>query len=155
MQDVGRSGLLNVSVVYCLAECGLPASIVDRPAFRNMIATAARLGASAKLGERHQFARVGRSGTDFGLYLETCMKEVQQLKVKFFADAKLSGYAINLLSDVAKNIQQSTNASIAQGISGCVHLKHTNPGASKKTGEWLCEDLITIIKEHRASTFFQ
>ena len=66
-----------------------------------MIATAARLGASAKLGERHQFARVGRSGTDFGLYLETCMKEVQQLKVNFFADAKLSGYAINLLSDVA------------------------------------------------------
>jgi hypothetical protein len=29
------------------------------------------------------------------------MKEVQQLKVNFFADAKLSGYAINLLSDVA------------------------------------------------------
>jgi hypothetical protein len=154
LKDVGRSGHLNLSVLYCLAECGLPPAIVNRPAFRNMIQTAAKCGAAAKLGSRHQFARLGRSGNKFGVYLETGLKEVEQLKVKFFADAKLSGYAINLLSDVAKNIQQSTNATIAQGISGCVHLKHTNPGAEKKTGEWLCNDLITTIEAHGSSTFF-
>jgi hypothetical protein len=75
------------------------------------------------------------------------LKELQQLKLNFFANAKLSGHAINLLSYVAKNIQQSTNATIAQGISGCIHLKHTNPGASKKMG-------ASTIEEYGLSTFF-
>ena len=54
IQEVKRTAKLNMSVLHFLAECGLPPSIIDRPAFKEMMMVQAQVGSSAKIGNAKQ-----------------------------------------------------------------------------------------------------
>jgi len=130
-QDVAKTAKLNMGVLHFLAECGIPPSVIDSPAFKEMMKIQAQVGSSAKIGTAKQFSK-GRD-TQFGLYLETGLREAREIKNCFFRKAEQCGHAVCLLSDVAKSIKRSTNSTIAQAAeNGCIHIKHTDPGSEKK-----------------------
>ena len=112
VKDITKTAKLNRAVLHFLAECGIPPSVVDSPAYKEMMQMQAEAGMRAKPGTAKQFSK-GRD-TSFGVHLQAGLLEAREIRNCFFRKAEQCGYAVALISDVAKSVKRSTNATIAQ-----------------------------------------
>ena len=85
--------------------------------------------------------------TSFGFHLQDGLLEARGIRNSFFRKAEQCCYAVALMSDVAKSVKRSTNATIAQSPEGCIHIKHSDPGSEKKSGRWLYTDAKSSIED--------
>ncbi len=123
--------------MYFLAECNISPLIVEHAAFREMIA-AAQQNSCAAVASRHEF----RKG---GVYLSAAQTQSAKVRSQGLSLLKARGTAGCLLQDAVKSIKRTTVNHVLQTPDGVFHVKHSTPGATKKTAQYLADEVISCI----------
>ena len=99
---------------------------------------------TCNVGTRHQF-RCKKAC----IYQELGVRVVKDFRDAFFRRAKVNGNAICLLSDVAKSVQRSTNATIAQVLAPV--RRCAAPQYHLGCAAWAEVDSVTVVQPLRVT----
>ena len=108
-----------------------------QPAFRKMI-TATKQNSCAVVAHRNEF------GKD-GAYLKAAQAQSGKVRSQGLALLKTRGTAGCPLQDAVKSIKRTTFDHVLQTPDGVFHVKHSTPGATKKSAQYIADGVISRI----------